>query len=148
MITLERAIALAAQAHEGVKDRGGSPYILHPLRIMLAQDTLDAMIVAVMHDVLEDVDGWGEARLLAEGFTEAHIRALEALTKRPEEQGTVEGYARFVARAGANPLARSVKLADLRDNMDLSRIPMPTDRDRERQAKYERAFRFLDERVV
>ena len=144
MITLNRAIALASEAHAGAMDKAGDPYILHPLRVMLAQHSDEARIVAVFHDVLEDVAGWDVARLRAEGFTEALIRALEALTKRAEEHGSDAGYMRFVARAGADPIARMVKIADLRDNLDPTRIPGPTENDLRRWAKYERALKYLE----
>ena len=54
MSTLERAIAIAAEAHAGSPDKGGAPYVLHPLRVMLAVRTMDERIVAVLHDVVED----------------------------------------------------------------------------------------------
>lgn len=144
MITLNRAIALASEAHSGSSDKAGQPYILHPLRVMLAQETDEARIVAVFHDVLEDVAGWDVARLRTEGFTEGLIGALEALTKRPEEEGTVDGYMRFLTRAGANPIARMVKIADLRDNLDRRRIANPSDKDIRRWEKYEQALQRLE----
>jgi len=54
MSTLERAIAIAAEGHAGQLDKAGAPYVLHPLRLMLAVKTLDERIVAVLHDVVED----------------------------------------------------------------------------------------------
>lgn len=145
MITLNKAISLAAEAHaESEPDKGGAPYILHPLRVMLAQPSEDAMIAAVFHDVLEDVPGWDVPRLRAEGFSEPVIEALQALTKRADEKGSDEGYMRFVARAAANPLARQVKLSDLRDNLDRSRIAAPTAEDLRRWEKYERAAAYLE----
>ena len=54
MATLERAIAIAAMAHEGQVDKAGMPYILHPLRMMLSVDTPEACMAAVLHDVVED----------------------------------------------------------------------------------------------
>lgn len=143
MITLNRAIALASEAHAGAFDKAGQPYILHPLRVMLAQETDEARIVAVLHDVLEDVPGWDAERLRAEGFSAGVVDALMALTKRPEESGSDEGYMRFVGRAARNPLARVVKVADLRDNLDRRRIPNPTEQDHARWARYERALASL-----
>lgn len=140
-ITLERAIALAAQAHAGQADKAGAPYILHPLRVMLAQTTHDARVVAVFHDVLEDCPGWDAARLAREGFTAAQVNALEALTKRPEEKGD---YMRFIRRAAADPLARVVKMADLRDNADLGRLANPTHTDLQRRDKYRTALAWLE----
>ncbi len=133
MSTLDRAIQLAATMHEGQVDKGGSPYILHPLRVMLAVNTDEERMVAVLHDVLEDCPQFAPERLSQARFSEEVITALIALTRRPDES-----YGAFIERVKANPLARKVKIADMRDNMDLSRIPNPTDKDRERVAKYAR----------
>lgn len=138
MITLERAIALASLAHEGATDKGGAPYILHPLRVMQAQATNDARIVAVFHDVCEDCEGWNFERLLAEGFTSDMVTALRSVTKVDGED-----YEDFVRRAAGNPIGRSVKLADLRDNLDISRIAQLTEKDLNRVNKYKRALQVL-----
>ena len=140
MATLERAIALAAQAHEGQVDKAGAPYILHPLRMMLSVDTPEARVAAVLHDVVEDTPVSLEA-LRAEGFSEAVIGAVEALTKRPEEE---DDYDAFIRRVAPNPLARQVKLADLRDNCDVSRIAQPSQKDWRRIEKYKRAIQYLE----
>ena len=70
MSTLERAIVIAAEAHAGMKDKGGAPYILHPLRMMLSVPSEEEQIVAVLHDVCEDCPGWTFERLRSEGFSE------------------------------------------------------------------------------
>ena len=139
MSTLERAIAIAAEAHAGQHDKSGAPYILHPLRVMLGMQTEEERIVAVLHDVVEDCD-WSLDDLRAEGFSPAVLRAIDSVTKRKGED-----YEAFVARAAADPIGRRVKLADLKDNSDPARIANPTDRDRARQEKYQRAIRFLRE---
>lgn len=138
MSTLEHAIALAAKAHAGQVDKAGAPYILHPLRVMLRCATFEQRVTAVLHDVVEDC-GITSDRLRDEGFSEPIVRAVLALTKQEGED-----YDAFVRRAGADPIARVVKLADLADNRDLSRIPNPTDKDRERLQKYERAVAYLE----
>jgi (p)ppGpp synthase/HD superfamily hydrolase len=134
MSTLERAIVIAAEAHAGVVDKAGQPYILHPLRVMLRLSTLEERIAAVLHDVLEDTGVTCE-ELRREGFSEGVIEALESVTKRAGED-----YETFVRRAAANPVGRNVKLADLADNSDRSRLPNPTLEDEARFAKYERAM--------
>jgi (p)ppGpp synthase/HD superfamily hydrolase len=139
MITLERAIALAAQAHAGTLDKGLAPYILHPLRVMQAQSTTEARIVAVFHDVCEDCSGWSFGRLPAEGFTDDMIDALKSVTKIEGES-----YEDFVRRAAANPIGRAVKLADLRDNLDIGRIAQLTVKDMDRVNKYKRAVALLE----
>jgi (p)ppGpp synthase/HD superfamily hydrolase len=135
--TLERAIAIAAAAHEGQVDKAGAPYILHPLRMMLAVTTPAARMAAVLHDVLEDTSVTLE-QLRAEGFPEAVLVAVTTLTKREGED-----YEAFIRRVAPDPIAREVKLADLRDNSDLSRIADPSEKDRARIAKYRRAIEYL-----
>jgi (p)ppGpp synthase/HD superfamily hydrolase len=121
-----------------VKDKGGAPYILHPLRMMIALSSPDERIVAILHDVCEDCPGWTLDRLRAEGFPDHIITALESVTKREGES-----YEVFVGRAAANPIGRQVKLADLTDNCDLSRITTPTESDHQRIEKYRRAIKLI-----
>ena len=135
---LNRAIAIAAEAHAGQTDKAGQPYILHPLRVMGAMGAEDARIVAVLHDVIEDCPEWPLDRLRAEGYAGEHLEALDALTRREGES-----YTSYVHRASLNSLARSVKLADLRDNMDLNRFTPETDDDWARYQKYARAVAYL-----
>ena len=139
MSTLERAIVIAAEGHAGVKDKAGAPYILHPLRMMLALSSPDERIVAVLHDLCEDCPGWTFDRLRAEGFADHIINALDSVTKREGED-----YETFVRRAAANPIGRQVKLADLRDNSQLSRISQPTQRDFDRIEKYRMAIEVIE----
>jgi len=144
MSTLERAIAVAAEAHSGQKDWGGEPYVLHPLRVMLRVSTNDERIVAVLHDVCEDCPQWTFDRLCEEGFSESIIAALQSVTKR---QG--EDYEAFVRRATANPIGRVVKLADLNDNADLSRLKRPpSEREMRATEKYRRAIALIAEMPV
>jgi hypothetical protein len=137
-MNLDRAIAIATEAHAGQVDKAGSPYIDHPLRVMRAQNSDLARIVAVLHDVVEDCDGWTFERLEAEGFKPAVIEALRLVTK-------IEGeaYEDFVRRAAGNSISRAVKIADLEDNMDVSRLPILTDKDHERLEKYQKAMATL-----
>jgi hypothetical protein len=139
MSTLERAIAIAATAHAGQHDKAGAPYILHPLRVMLHVTTEAERITAVLHDVVEDCEGWSFERLLDEGFSPVIIDALKSVTKRDGET-----YEDFVARACQNPIGRRVKLSDLHDNCDLSRISSPTAKDHERIARYRRAITYIE----
>jgi (p)ppGpp synthase/HD superfamily hydrolase len=134
MSTLERAIVIAAEAHSGQRDKAGACYILHPLRVMSRMTTDEERIVAVLHDVVEDT-GWTIERLRAEGFDQRILDAVDAMTHRAGE-----AYDEFVDRAGRNAIARRVKLADLEDNADLSRIAEPTEKDHQRVAKYRKAI--------
>lgn len=120
MSTLERAIAIAAEAHAGQVDRAGEPYILHPLRVMFGVHSEQERIVAVLHDVVEDCPGWSFSRLQDdEGFNSAIVAAIDGVTKRKGED-----YPAFIARSRENYTSRVVKLADLRDNIDPKRLQM------------------------
>jgi (p)ppGpp synthase/HD superfamily hydrolase len=137
--TLSRAIAIAAEAHEGQVDKAGEPYVLHALRVMLRLSTDEERIVGVLHDVVEDTD-WDLGRLRAEGFSDRVLEALAAVTKRSDDTD----YEAFVSRAAADPIGRRVKLADLHDNCDLSRIADPSDRDHARIEQYRRAIAYIE----
>ncbi|MCH7393614.1 guanosine-3',5'-bis(diphosphate) 3'-pyrophosphohydrolase [Acinetobacter dispersus] len=137
MATLEQAIAFATKQHSGQVDKANAPYILHPLRVMLNVPSMDHKIIAVLHDVLEDTETSIED-LQALGFQARIVEAIVALTKQ-------DGESRIEAaqRAAQNPLARVVKLADISDNMDLSRIPSPTTKDFERMEQYQQVRAIL-----
>ncbi len=137
MSTLERAIEIAARAHAGQVDKAGQPYILHPLRLMLAVSGTHERMAAVLHDVVEDTNVTLD-NLKSEGFPMEVLEAVLTLTK-------TEGESRISAatRAAGNPIARAVKLADVRDNMDLSRIAKPTEKDFERMKEYEQVLALL-----
>ena len=138
MSTIDRAIQIAVTAHSGQIDKGGDPYILHPLRVMLRMRTEEERITALLHDVVEDSDITLED-LTAEGFSPNVISALEALTKRPGESRI-----KAAQRAAIHPLARIVKLADNAENSDLSRIPHPTEKDYERLEQYRQVRKILE----
>lgn len=137
MSTLERALVIAALAHAGQQDKGGSPYVLHPLRMMLKLETEQERVVALLHDVLEDsaltVDELREA-----GFTDEVLEAVQILTRRPGESRMDAAV-----RAAQNPLTLAVKLADNADNLDLKRIPEPSEADQARLKEYRRIRRYL-----
>lgn len=135
MSRLEQAIALAAEAHSGQLDKAGKPYILHPLRVMLAVPEY-AKVCAVLHDVVEDCPGYDLPMLERHGFHPILLSALDAITKR---QG--ESYEDYLERVASNPIALEVKLADLRDNLDGSR---GAPRSEKREAKYRAALAKLE----
>jgi|SRR5690625_346001 len=136
MATLERAIEIAAKAHAGQTDKAGEAYILHPLRVMLSLTTENERIAGVLHDVLEDTNVTLE-QLKLEGFANEVLVALVALTK---EKG--ESRMQAAARAKKDPIARAVKLADNKDNSNISRIKSPTEKNFARLEEY-RAVREL-----
>jgi (p)ppGpp synthase/HD superfamily hydrolase len=134
---LEKAIGIAVEAHRGIRDRYGAPYILHPLRVMGRVSKIREQIVAVLHDVVEDTD-WTFEDLQKEGFPADVLEALKCVTKREGE-----AYDDFVQRSAGNLLARRVKLADLEDNMDVRRMLEVGDKERERLQKYLSAWKTL-----
>lgn len=139
MKTLEDALLLAVEVHRGQRDKYGTPYILHPLRVMAQVETPVEKMVAVLHDVLEDSDLTAED-LKESGYPPAVVQAVEHLTKRPGE-----AYEPYIQRLRPHPLARRVKLADLYDNMDVRRLPADTWSDQEvaRLQRYRRAWETL-----
>lgn len=137
MATLEKAIAMAVKAHQGQLDRAGRPYILHPLTVMLRMETEEAMMVAVLHDVVEDSPLTLDDLRVA-GFSDTVVAAIDALSNRDGES-----YPDFIERLSHNPLAVQVKLGDLQDNMDIRRLPEVGEKDRERLQKYRVAWRRL-----
>jgi len=137
MADIEEAIRIAVDAHHGQRDRGGAPYILHPLRMMLRVHTDAERMAAVLHDVVED-SAWTLDDLRARGFADEVVAAVDALSRREGED-----YGAFVERAAAHPVARRVKLADLEDNLDLRRTATVEPDDAERLNRYLRAWRRL-----
>lgn len=138
---LTKAIAIACKAHENQKDKAGESYILHPLRLMMGLKDEKARIVAVLHDVVED-SPFDLSYLEAEGFDPDIVSAVEALTKREGET-----YDSFLERVALNDLAVRVKVADIRDNIDVTRLPAIGDADLQRIHKYHRALSFLEEKI-
>ena len=140
MISLfEKSIIIATKAHSGQFDKGGSPYILHPLRVMLSLDNAEDRIVGILHDVLEDTSITLQ-HLEDNGFL-GEIEILDALVSITRKSN--ESYKDFILRVKLNPIALRVKLADLRDNMNISRINNPTEKDFARIEKYKKAYKLL-----
>jgi (p)ppGpp synthase/HD superfamily hydrolase len=138
-MNLSTAIYIATNAHAGQVDKGGQPYILHPLRVMLRFKDEVRQIVSVLHDVSEDKDKI-TLKVLKEvfGFSDEVIEALNCLTRRKGEN-----YFDYIERIKTNPISRDVKIEDLRDNMNLDRLSNITDEDMERFKKYCRAVNIL-----
>ena len=139
MSDLDAALLLAVQAHSGQKDKAGKPYILHPLRLMLKCDTDDERIVAVLHDVVEDSDVTVQ-HLEGIGFSSSIIDAINCLTKSDGEP-----YEGFIQRVSANILATKIKIKDIRDNLDVSRLESLTESDLQRIKKYHQSLKYLEQ---
>ena len=128
---LARALEIAKNAHEGQASKDGRPYILHPLRLADRAANDDERMVALLHDTVEDSDMTLET-LRSEGFPDYIVVAIDHLTRRDGED-----YDAFIDRVLQDPLASRVKLLDLDDNMNLKRIPHPSQIDLDRVARYE-----------
>ena len=137
----KKAVIIAQEAHKGQLDKGGNPYIEHPLYVASQVDTMELKIVAVLHDTLEDSDMTAND-LKKEGFPEKIVEAIVMLT---HEDGDEEAYLDYIRRVAMNTMAAIVKKADLMHNMDMSRIQKPTEKDLKRREKYEKAFCLLEE---
>jgi hypothetical protein len=137
---LDKAIQIATAAHAGQIDKSGLPYITHPLRIMADAQGMEVKIVAVLHDVLEDTATTADD-LRRAGFSEALLASLALVTHRPEES-----YADYVVHCKADPVARQVKLGDLKDNSRLDRTMLRVGRidgDFARIHRYLLSYQFL-----
>lgn len=138
---LDKAIALAKKAHDGQVDKGGHPYIGHPIRVMNQCENESEKIVGVLHDAVEDSDLTLEELRVA-GFSDRIIEAVDAITKRFGEKRKD-----YLNRVMDNPLALKVKIADMSDNADISRISNPTDKDRERTRIYKKTILRLQKKL-
>jgi (p)ppGpp synthase/HD superfamily hydrolase len=137
---LGTAIAIAATCHVEQTDRGGKAYILHPLRMMmrLRTDDEELMCIAVLHDCVEDCGIITPDDLRDAGMTERVIAGVISLSRNDDET-----YEEFIERCGKNPDGVLVKLEDLRDNSDITRLKGLRQKDHDRIAKYSKAYVYL-----
>ena len=135
---INKAEVIARKAHAGQVDKAGADYLRHPERVAANFCGEDEIIVSLLHDVIEDTCVTLD-HLKQEGFSDSVLNALDAITKREGES-----YDQFISRVKDNPLAVKVKLADLRDNMNILRLPELTDKDLQRIAKYHKAYKYLE----
>jgi hypothetical protein len=145
MATIEKALQIAARAHEGQLDKEGLPYVLHSLRVMAGVEGTQAKIVAILHDVIEDTPVTAED-LRREGFDEAIVAAVLCVT-----HGKVEAYVDYVVRCKGDDVARRVKLSDLADNSRLDRTMLRPDRighDLARIRRYVLSYKFLTDQIT
>lgn len=132
------ALRVCFEAHRDQTDKSGMPYVFHPFHLAEQMNDEETVTVALLHDVVEDspmtLDGLREL-----GFTESVLEAVALMT---HEDGVP--YMEYVARIKENPIARAVKLADLRHNSDMSRLDVITPYSIERAEKYRRAIELLE----
>lgn len=138
---VDKALRIALSVHAGQVDKGGNPYILHPLRICkrLRTNDQELMAIALLHDTVED----GEITLqdlLNEGFSLRVVTAIDLLT-HPDGME----YMDYIKRLQGNPDAVKVKKEDLKDNSDLTRLKGLTQKDFDRMARYSIAFKHLEQ---
>ena len=135
----KKAMKLCFDAHKKQVDKSGLPYVFHPFHLAEQMSNEDTTVVALMHDVVEDSD-YTFADLQELGFSESVLAALRLLTHDESVP-----YMDYVAAIKKNPVARAVKLADLRHNSDLSRMAEVTEKTLARREKYLAAIRLLEE---
>ena len=135
-IDVVAARALATKAHEGQTDKAGLPYITHPERVVSRLTTPEAQVVGWLHDTVEDTPI--TLQDIEAAFGPETAAAVDAISRRDGES-----WSDYLDRVTANPMARQVKISDLIDNSNLSRIPHVTLKDVERQKKYNKALKKL-----
>lgn len=134
----KKAMKLCFDAHKNQVDKIGMPYIFHPMCLAEKMDTEESIIVALLHDVVEDTD-YTLDDLREMGFGDAVIEALTLMTHDPAVP-----YMDYVKAIGKNPLATKVKLADLRHNSDLGRLDLVDQKALSRAEKYSKAIDYLE----
>ena len=134
----KKAMRLCFAAHAGQLDKGGVPYVFHPFHVAEQMEDELSTVVALLHDVVEDTDYTLED-LARMGFPERALSALKLLTHDKRVP-----YLDYVAAIRHDPIARAVKLADLRHNSDLSRLTDPDASALARVEKYRRAIALLE----
>lgn len=132
------AIKYMFKLHRDQTDRSGLPYVFHPWHVAESMDDEASTIVALLHDSVEDTEITLD-ELKEMGFSDEVIQALDLMTHRDGDD-----YFVYVRRLAHNPLARKVKLADLKHNSDISRLETVTDKDLERAEKYKKAIEYLE----
>ncbi len=138
----KRATLLALDAHRGQYDKGGLPYIMHPLHVAESMETEDECVVALLHDVLEDTEII-VSDLQEWGITERQIEALRLLCHDESVP-----YLEYIQKLMSDPIAVKVKIADLRHNSDLTRLTTITEEDRKRVELYKEALQLLQQEIV
>ena len=133
-----KAMILAYNAHLGQFDKSGIPYILHPIHVAEQMETEEECIVAILHDTVEDTNV--TFKQLEKEFSKEIIKALKLLTHDKSVP-----YMDYVMKIKSNPIAKKVKLADLKHNSDETRLDVLTLKDKERNEKYKKAIEYLSE---
>ena len=133
---IETAKAWADHYHAGQVDKAGEPYVTHPERVASRLSSPEEQVVGWLHDTVEDTAL--TLREIEAQFGPETAAAVDAISRRDGEE-----WEDYLVRVKKNPIARRVKISDLIDNSNLSRIPRITIRDVDRQTKYNKALRFM-----
>lgn len=133
----KKAMKLCFAAHKDQVDKTGIPYVFHPFHLAEQMQDENTTICALLHDVVEDTD-YALEDLRKMGYPEEVTDALALLTHEKSVP-----YMEYVARIAPNPIAKAVKIADLRHNSDLSRLDLVDEKALVRKEKYERALVLL-----
>ena len=133
----KKALKLSFAAHKNQLDKGGMPYVYHPFHLAEQMQTEDTVIVALLHDVVEDT-ACTLQDIAHMGFSQTVVDALACMTHDP-----CVPYLQYIARLSENPVAKTVKLADLRHNSDLSRLDNVDEYALQRVQKYQSAIELL-----
>jgi (p)ppGpp synthase/HD superfamily hydrolase len=134
---INKAINIMYNAHKEQYDKGNYPYVFHPYHVAEQMNTEEEIIVALLHDVVEDTNITIED-LSKEGFNSNIIEALKLLTKK------TDNYEEYISKISTNSLAKKIKLIDLKHNMDITRIPNPQEKDYKRIEQYKKAIEILN----
>ena len=134
----KKALKICFNAHINQVDKTGLPYVFHPFHLAEQMDDEDGVCLALLHDVVEDTNITFDD-LINEGFNENIISALKLLTHNDDTP-----YIEYVLKIKENPLARKVKLADLKHNSDLSRLDLSIDKIPPKYELYKEAIRILE----
>jgi len=137
--TPEQVFEIAKEAHEGQVDLAGKPYINHVVRVANMMVHNRHKMIALLHDVMED-SAWTEDSLMKHGVPMDVVFTLKRLTKTKGQP-----YDEYIEGLTGDIDAVVVKMADLRDNMDVTRLPELGDKEITRLKKYHRSYRRLEE---
>lgn len=135
----KKALSLCFEAHKNQLDKSGMPYVFHPFHLAEQMETVETVVVALLHDIVEDTD-YTIDDLKNMGFPNTVTDAIALMTHDANTE-----YMDYVARIKTNPIAKAVKLADLRHNSDTTRLDKVTEKDLKRVEKYTAAIKFLTE---
>lgn len=135
---VDTAKAWAYRLHDGQVDKAGRPYVTHPERVAGRMNTPEEQVVGWLHDTVEDTGL--TLQEIENQFGSETAAAVDAISRRDGEE-----WAEYLKRVKKNEVARKVKISDLIDNSNLSRIPNVTLRDVDRQERYNKALRFMME---